>query len=85
MNSCPMSKQQVTPVSSSIFNLSDSTEICDAKVAKEMREKASSYFWAFSLELLPDGSVDDLVEQVVMQVSGCRKTQKLHSERGDEA
>lgn len=50
-----------------------------------MQEKASSYFWAFSLEMLPDGGVDDLVEQVVMQVGGRRKTQKLHSERGDEA
>lgn len=29
--------------------------------------------------------MDDLVEQVVMKVGGCRKTQKLHSERGDEA
>lgn len=34
---------------------------------------------------LPDGGVDDLVEQVVVKVGGCRKTQKLHSERGDEA
>lgn len=50
-----------------------------------MQEKASSYLWAFSLEMLPDGGVDDLVEQVVMQVGGRRKTQKLHSERGDEA
>lgn len=29
--------------------------------------------------------MDDLVEQVVVQVGGCRKAQKLHSERGDEA
>lgn len=34
---------------------------------------------------LPDGSVDDLVKQIVMQVGGCRKTQKLHREGGDEA
>lgn len=33
---------------------------------------------------VPDGSVDDLVEQVVVQVGGCRQTQKLHSERSDE-
>ena len=29
--------------------------------------------------------MDDLVEQVVMKVGGCRETQKLHGERGDEA
>lgn len=34
---------------------------------------------------LPDGSVDYFVEQVVMQVGGCRKAQKLHREGGDEA
>lgn len=34
---------------------------------------------------VPDGSVDDLVEQVVVQVGGRSKTQKLHGERGDEA
>lgn len=34
---------------------------------------------------VPDGSMEDLVEQVVMQVCGCRKTQELHSERRDEA
>lgn len=33
---------------------------------------------------LPDGGVDDLVEQVVVQVGGCRKTKKFHRERGDE-
>lgn len=34
---------------------------------------------------VPDGSVNDLVEEVVVQVGGCRKTQKFHSEGGDEA
>lgn len=37
------------------------------------------------LELVPDGGMDDLVEQVVMQVCGCRQTKELHSERRDEA
>lgn len=35
-------------------------------------------------KFVPDGSMDDLVEQVVMQVGGCRKTQKLDCEGGDE-
>lgn len=35
-------------------------------------------------EVLPDGGVNDLVQQVVVQVRGRRKTQELHSERGDE-
>lgn len=34
---------------------------------------------------LPERSVDDLVEQVVVYVGGCRETQELHGERGDEA
>lgn len=29
--------------------------------------------------------MDDLVEQVVVKVGGCGKTQKLDGERGDEA
>ena len=35
--------------------------------------------------VVPDGSMDDLVEQVVVQVGGRRKAQKLHSEGGYEA
>lgn len=31
-------------------------------------------------DVLPDGGVNDLVQQVVVQVGGRRKTQKLHSE-----
>lgn len=46
--------------------------------------RRSSFPSEQDVEVLPDGGVDDLVQQVVVQVGGWRKTQKLHCEWGDE-
>lgn len=54
-------------------------------LSEEDEEKQESRFpLGQDFKVLPDGGMDDLVQQVVVKAGGWRKPQKLHSEWGDE-